>query len=96
MRSFCAGLLVGLLLAGGQVAAQGVGPPPVEVHIQDDDLLDMYNCWPGAVARASAVTVYLNYPDGSAAYGCTWSQRARVIPLVPRAPGLRLKVTYGH
>ena len=66
-----------MLLAAPAWAAQDMAP--VQVQIEQDDMIYFYDCWPSQAPQG--MVVYLTYPEGVAAYGCFYDGRVLPKPL---------------
>lgn len=78
-------LLIVLLLYAQIVFAQENKLAPVQADYWIDDQHYMYDCWPyGGEEMNSGLIVYLNRPDGIAAYRCDITGQYGVTPIVPR------------
>ena len=69
-----------VLLAWQPAHAQNDGAP-VQVQIESDGLMLMYDCYPGT--GYGEMVVYLNYPQGVASYTCAMAGGAWIRPLWP-------------
>jgi len=59
------------------------GTAPIAVQVTANGMIAMYDCWPVTRDSDTALTVYLNYPDGIAGYACEYDSMARLLPLFP-------------